>query len=205
MSTVYGLSWLIVGLLAVATVLLALRRVASPQPATIDNNVDSPPPLERLAFFATAKDLLSTSDAPCLLALVDVDPLQTLEHFAGLNAADNAVDLAAQQLRRHIPPGWHLGRTGDSRFALIASFTDMRLIKRQLSAVVATIAQQPLCQEGKIIELDARCGYALTTVNPAFDSLYLNASRAAEQARADGVFEPVFAAAHTQLTQVLSG
>lgn len=179
-------------------------RTGESEALTLAQADDSAAPLERQAFFAAAKYLLSDSHSPCLLALIDIDPLQSLEHYAGLEAADNAVTLAAQQLSRHLPPGWQLGRTGDSRFALVATFTDMRLVKRQLSAVVTTIAAQPLCQDGKIIELDARCGYALTTVNPEFDSLYLNASRAVEEARAEGVFEPVFAAAHTQLTRVLS-
>ena len=147
------------------------------------DEASGPPVHERRAFFANAA-LQLVGEAPWLLAIVDIDALTDLEDYAGLSVADNATALATHQLTTHLPPSWLLGKTGDARFALLAPYADAPLVHRQLEALVARIGEQPLCQDGKVIELDVRCGFASSDHYGSFDELYLAASRAARQAQA---------------------
>lgn len=136
----------------------AARRLAQTDPLTGF--------LNRRHFHVTLHDMCVESQArgrAVAVMMIDIDNFKRINDGNGHAAGDRALLATAQRLAAILPPSAVLARIGGDEFACAASFPQDSAVRIDAlgAALVAAIAE-PVCANGRTIELSASLGIATT-------------------------------------------
>lgn len=118
--------------------------------------------LTRPAFEQRALTSIGTfgSDAQHCVAYADLDRLHVVNENHGMHVGDEAIHLAADALRNHLPPNVIAARISGDRFALFFPQTSLHTAHSFVETLCSAVADVSMAHDGKKIELSLSVGVA---------------------------------------------
>lgn len=145
--------------------------------------------INRRSFFESSEAILTEArDSQTVLALLvlDADYFKQLNDTYGHATGDAALQFITAQLRSCVRKSDLLCRLGGEEFAILLQDMGEVEASRLANRILRKVSSQPMCWDGKIIEMSVSCGVADTGISYDMTALFKAADDALYAAKSNG-------------------